>query len=68
MDFSFFGGRATGTRDARPGRAREVFEDRHAERDSSMTTSVESVQDGSEGPVKARVVRHYPALPREIGR
>src|SRR6516165_10231573 len=53
MDFSSFGGRATGTRDARPGRTLEVFEDRHAERDSSMTTSVESVQDGSEGPIKA---------------
>jgi len=47
MDFSSIGERATGVRDARPGSTREVFEDRHAERDSSMTTSAESVQDGT---------------------
>src|SRR5262249_11220134 len=50
MDFSSFGERATGERDARPGRTREVFEDRHAERDSDMSTSVESVQDGFGSP------------------
>jgi len=49
MDFSSFGERATGKRDARPGMRREIFEDRHVERDSNMTTSVESVQDGSWG-------------------
>jgi len=47
MDFSSFGERASGDRDARPERTRKVFEGRDAERDSDMTTSVESVQDGS---------------------
>src|SRR5262244_502488 len=45
MEFSSFGERATGERDARPARTREEFEDHPAERDSDMTTSVESVQD-----------------------
>src|SRR5262249_21313510 len=47
MDFSSFDERATGERDARPARTREEFEDHPAERDSDMSTSVESVQDGS---------------------
>src|SRR5262245_53521009 len=57
MDFSSFGGRATATRNARPGRTREVFEDRHTERDSNMITSVESVQDGSWGAGQSSVVQ-----------
>jgi len=47
MEFSSFGERATGERDAGPATTREEFEHHPAERDSDMTTSVESVQDGS---------------------
>src|SRR5262249_33407111 len=57
MDFSSIGERAWGKRDARPARTREVFEDRDAERDSSMTTSAESVQDGGWAPGGARAAR-----------
>jgi hypothetical protein len=47
MDVSSFGKQATGERDVSPERTREEFENHRAERDSNMTTSVESVQDGS---------------------
>ena len=60
MDFSSFAGQTKGERNRGPDMIREVFEYR-AESDSSMTTSVESVQDGlGDGP--ARVGRRgYPS-------
>src|SRR5262249_35942939 len=64
MDFSSLARRGRGERDWSPGLIRDVFEHR-AERDSSMTTSVESVQDGSRG-FPARV--GGAGIPVKIGR
>src|SRR5512138_364233 len=51
MEFSSFTGRARGERDRSPVIIRDVFEGHRAERDSSMTTSVESVRTGlGDGP------------------
>jgi hypothetical protein len=47
MDISSFAEQAWDERDMSPARAREEFEDHHVERDSSILTSIESVQDGS---------------------
>src|SRR2546430_192048 len=66
MDVSSCGKQATGERDVSPGRTREDFEDHRAERDSNMTTSVESVQDGATGGrACSGRCRCCPALPRE---
>src|SRR5262249_48778404 len=63
MDFSSIGERATGVRDARPGSTREVFEDRHAERDSSMPPSAESIRGGAGGGGSKRAPRGAAAPP-----
>src|SRR5215510_5860494 len=65
MDFSSFARRGRGERDRGPGLIRDVFDEHRAERDSSMTTSVESVQDGSRG-FPARV--GGAGIPVKIGR
>jgi len=44
--------RSLGKRDPVPRVVASTIEDHHAERDSSIATSVESVWDGSTGPVR----------------
>src|SRR5262245_39955856 len=61
MDFSSFARRGRGERDRGPGLIRDVFDEHRAERDSSMTTSVESVQDGSRGFPARSAVRVSPS-------
>src|SRR5262245_29579137 len=65
MSFSSFAGRATGMRDQGPDMIRDIVDGHRAERDSSMTTSVESVQDGSRGWARARQEARVP--PSRLG-
>src|SRR5262249_34159368 len=52
IEFSPLAERSLGKRDRVPRVVASTIEDHHAERDSSIATSVESVWDGSTGPVR----------------